>query len=168
MIQKTQAYWLNVFNTIPQRRHADGDDIQSIEQILAQMSLSNCLQWLSISGTNKPHIALTFCAFPDARIGPGLNEAQQFGLQVHIHLTDLIQEQGPAIGQICRPGPIRNRPGERAFAMTEYLCLHQFARNGPAIQRNERFFPSGALCMDGMSAQLFACSGFTRDKYTRL
>ena len=53
--------------------------------------------------------------------------------------------------------------GETAFLVAEELALHQFGRNGAAVDRHERPGRTRALLVDGAGDQFLAHARFTQD-----
>jgi hypothetical protein len=54
-----------------------------------------------------------------------LQHAQQFGLQVRIQFPDLVQKQGPAVGQLKAADLVRQGARKGALDMAEQLALDQ-------------------------------------------
>ncbi len=69
-------------------------------------------------------------------------ESQELGLNLRAELADLVQKERAAGGGADDAGRALVRAREGAAAETEELTLHDVARNGGAVERDER--PAGA------------------------
>ena len=68
-----------------------------------------------------------------------LKAAQQFDLHAQRQFTDLVQEQGPTVGQLEFAFFERRRAGESTFLMTEQLAFDEVFGNSAAIDDNQWF-----------------------------
>ena len=73
---------------------------------------------------------------------PGLERPQELDLAVRLHLTDLVEQQRAAVGELHEPGLGAHRSRERALLVAEQLGLQHLARQRPAVDGHER--PLGA------------------------
>ena len=94
-----------------------------------------------------------------------LQDAQQFGLKGQTHFADLIQQQGPFLGQLEFAGLSRERAGKGPFFMTEQLALCQGFRQGRAVDGHERAVATAAVPMDETGQHLLAGAAFTLDEH---
>src|SRR5579862_1391383 len=69
-----------------------------------------------------------------------LQNAKELHLQRHRHVADLVQEQRPAVGRLEQAFVRLYGASERAAGMPEQLRFEQIARNGAAIDGDERLF----------------------------
>src|SRR5208283_4162889 len=67
-----------------------------------------------------------------------IDYAQQLRLQVRVHLTNLVEEQGAAVRHLEYAFPGRSRPGECALFITEQLCFDQALWKRSAVYADER------------------------------
>jgi hypothetical protein len=88
---------------------------------------------------------------------------QQLGLQGQRQLCDLVEDQGPALGEAEQPLAGLMGPGEGALDVPEQLALQQIRRDRPAVDGDEA---SGAAAagVDGARGQLLAGAGFPLDE----
>ena len=76
---------------------------------------------------------------------PLLQHAQKFGLQHERHLADLVQQQGPPVGQLELAGIARQRPGEGAAHVAEQLGLQQVLGDRGAVDGHEGLAPRASF-----------------------
>ena len=80
-------------------------------------------------------------------------------------LTDLVEEQGAAIGELKAPDAIAVGAGERTLHVTEKLALEQLPRNRRAIHPDQRTLGARASRMNRPRHQLLADPGFAEDEH---
>ncbi|CAI8285472.1 MAG: Uncharacterised protein [Rhodospirillaceae bacterium] len=71
--------------------------MQAVVEVFTEAPLTDFHQGVTVGCTDKADVDLFMLGAADFGKGPGLDEAQQFGLQVEVHLADFIEEQGAAI-----------------------------------------------------------------------
>lgn len=82
-----------------QRRHGNRDHMQPVIEVFTEVAPFHLAQDIPVGGADKPHIDLFRLRCAHFLEGAGLDKAQKFGLQVHRHFTDLVQEKRAAIGR---------------------------------------------------------------------
>src|SRR5438270_2579935 len=88
----------NVFFTLTKWRQVNADDIQTIEQVFAELAFANQLLQIHIGGRDNTDIHLDFLDTTQMHKLAILQYPQDLALRVHAHRADLIQEQRAAIG----------------------------------------------------------------------
>jgi hypothetical protein len=96
-----------------------------------------------------------------------LQNAQKFDLHVHGQVTDLIQEQGTAVGQLKPAQAISHSTRESALSVAEQLALNQLTRNGTTVDRHKWTGGPRALGMQSLRHQLFARATLAGDQGCR-
>jgi hypothetical protein len=66
-----------------------------------------------------------------------LEDAQELHLQLRAHLSDLVEKDGAAVGELEATDARGDRARERATFMTEHLALEQLFRDRAAVHRHE-------------------------------
>ena len=97
-----------------------------------------------------------------------LQRAQELGLRRKRHVSDLVQEQGPAVGREEPPGARAHRTGERTLDVPEELRLHEVLRNGAAVQLHHRLIAPGTPGVDRLGDDLLAGPGLALDDDVRV
>jgi hypothetical protein len=158
----------DILAALAQRRQADGDHVQAIEQILAELALADRLAQVAMGGGDDAHIGLD--GNPAAHGGEFalLQHAQQPGLGIQRHVADLVQEQRAGGGLLEAPNPAGHRPGEGTLLMPEELALDQLARDRRHVHRDEGPAPALAVVVQGPGRQLLAGAGFAEDHHRQV
>src|ERR1700686_1247398 len=138
----------DVGGAFAQRLQFDRYHVETIEQILAEVALFHPLLQIAMGGCDDPHIDLLRLA-ADRRHNALLESAQDFGLHRKIHVADLIEKKGSAVGFAERTLALEDGSGEGALDVTEELALKQIRRNCRAVERHEGAATARADTMDG-------------------
>ena len=97
-----------------------------------------------------------------------LKHPQQFGLQRHRHLADLIQEQGAAMRLEEATFSARAGAGKGAAQVTEELRLEKVRGERCAVDCDEGFVPPCAAEVKGARRELFARPRCACDQHREL
>ena len=152
---------------VAQGRHMDGNDIQAVVQVFAELSPAHRLQRVAVGGADDPDVHLARPRGPDRLHHGCLQKPQQFGLQRHIHFADLVQKQRAPIRRRRRARLVGNRPGKAALHMAEHFGLQQIGGNRTAVQGNERAGCAGGPVMNGLGTKFLAGPAFASDEHGR-
>ena len=117
---------------------------------------SDVLLQISVRGGDQAHIDFDRARPPDAFELAILDHVQQFRLSCQRHLTDLVQKQGAAVGDLEAPFMGLDCPRKGTAFVTEELALDHSLRQRGAIQRRRKGHP-GASCSDGSFAPPRPC-----------
>ena len=94
-----------------------------------------------------------------------LQHVEQLGLQGRVELADLVQEDGPAVGQLEAAGLALVGAGEGTALVSEQLALQQLARHRRAVHLDEGTPPAGRVGVDGPRHQLLADAGLAAHQH---
>ena len=158
----------DILAALAQRRQADGDHVQTIEQILAELALADRLAQVAMGGGDDAHIGLDGNAAADGGELALLQHAQQPGLGIQWHVADLVQEQRSGGGLLEAPHAAGHRSGEGALLMAEELALDQLARDRRHVHGDEGSAPALAIVMQGAGRQLLAGARFAEDHHRQV
>src|SRR3546814_7143451 len=92
-----------------------------------------------------------------------LHGAQQLRLETRVHLADLVEQQGAAVGFFELADPACDGACKRAFLMAEKLGFEQVFGNRSAVDRDERLVGAAALSMNVASHQLLRSEEHTSE-----
>src|SRR5882724_4469707 len=90
----------DILQSLVQGGNFNLDGIDTVKQVLPEPVLFYHIVQGHIGGTDQPDIDLRFLVCTNAAYSSILKYSQQFGLQGHGQVADLIEEQGSAIGQL--------------------------------------------------------------------
>ena len=155
----------NVFVALAQRRQVNRDDVDAVEQVLAELALRDHLGQILIGGGDDAHRRLElFDAAQPAEL-PLLQHAQQLHLHHRRHLADFVEEQRALLGRFDQPLLVGARAGERAFHVAEELRFEQRLRQRAAVERHERTIAPQRIEMDGARDPFLAGARLAGDEH---
>ncbi len=154
----------NVLGVLAQGRHLDADP-QPIEQVVAEASFLDFAVQLAVGGGYHADIDSDRVIGPQGAKAPRFQDAQQLGLALQGQLANLVQEQGPLVGQLEVTGTGPVGPGEGPFFMTEQLGLGHGGDDGGTVDRHQGSLTAGTLAVQAQSDQFLADSAFAADQH---
>ncbi len=119
------------------RRHAQGDDIDPVVQVLAKFSFLDRLFDVPVRRRDHAHIHGNGFRGADPVDNPFLEDPQDFCLQIDAKVSDLIQQQRASVGQLELPFLVLDGAGKGAFHVPEELALDQGLGDGGAVHCHE-------------------------------
>ena len=114
-----------VVAALAQRRQVQVEHVQPVVQVLAQRARALRLLEVAVRRRDHAHVDVDLLAAADAAEIPLLERAQELGLQERRHLPDLVEEDGPAVGQLERAQPGCDRAREGPLLVAEQLGFQQ-------------------------------------------
>ena len=100
----------NVFAALAQRRHGQVNDVQAVEEILAERALAHHVAQVAVRrGDDADVDAPARVIGPDLLQLAGLHESQQQALHPHRHLADFVEENRPLVGELELARACRDR-----------------------------------------------------------
>ncbi len=145
------------------------DDVQPVEQVLAEQPLRNQIAQVLVRGGNDAHVdAAVVAVRTDLLHVAGFEESEQETLHPQRHLADFVEKDRAVRSHFELAGLVSIGAGEAALHMAEQLGLEQRFGDARAVDGNERPLRARALRMDGGGDQLFADAAFARDQHLRI
>src|SRR5262249_18614187 len=108
-------------------------------------------------------VDLLFLRAADGTDSAFLQDAEELGLQAQRHLADLVEKQGPAVGELEEAFLIVLGAGERALLVAEELALEEGLGEGGAVLRDEELVAPLRLVVDRRGDELLAGAGLALD-----
>jgi hypothetical protein len=158
----------NVLEALAQRRQAQPDDVEPVQQVLAEQSLPHALLEVLVRRGDHAHVRLERGVPADAVVLAVREHAQQPDLQVRRHVADLVEEQRAALGLLEAAAPRALRAGERAALVPEQLALEQVLRDRRRVDRDERTRGARAVTVQRARDELLAGPRFAGDQHGRV
>src|SRR5579871_6911157 len=87
----------NIFRTISQRRQRDLKNIESIKEILAEVTVRYCLLGSSVGRYKKPDVRDQFLIAAKPAIPEIFHNTKQLGLNRQGHFANFIQQQSSSM-----------------------------------------------------------------------
>ena len=120
-----------VFLAFAQGRQPQVDDRQPVEQVAPEGRGLDILQQVAVGGGNDPDIQRDRVVAAQAGDAFLLQHAQQVGLGLEGHVADLVEEDGPPVGQLeFADLAVLVGAGEGAGLVAEQLALQEVAWAG--------------------------------------
>src|ERR1019366_10035519 len=158
----------NILAPFAQRRHAKGDDVEAVIEILAKVMRGDFGLEVAIGRRDYSRIDVNRAFAADALEVLILQKAQKLGLQGRRQVCYLVEENSPAVGRLEPPGLVLDRAGERAADVPEQLALQQFFRERGAIDDDERLALAPAPSMDLPGDNVLAGAALAGEQYSRV
>src|SRR5262245_49562235 len=153
----------NVFATLPQRRELQGDDVQTVVEVLAQFASLDGLFEIDVGSGDHTYIRSLGPHRTELPVLLFLQESQELDLCDQRQAIDLIEEEGAAISLANQAGLFMCGAGISAALVAEQFILYQFRRDGAAIDRDECPVGAGAQVVNGPCAYFLPGPGLAGD-----
>ena len=109
--------------------------------------------------------ACTSSVPPSRRNRRSCSTRSSFTCIVGVHLADLVEEDGAALGDFDQPLLVRVGAGERAAHVAEQLGLEQRLRHGAAVDGDERMLAPQRVEVHRARDQVLAGAGLAGDEH---
>ena len=109
----------NIVNAFPQGRQDNGNDIQTVIQIITESAVLDHILQMTVGGGDNPHIHMDgfFAAYTVKFLL--LQHPQEFDLHFLVHFADFVEKYRAVISQFKFPQLAFHRAGESALFMAE-------------------------------------------------
>ena len=128
----------DVAAALAQRRQQDVDDVQAIEQILAEATLGDLLLQVAVGRGDQADVGRDGLIATHAFELAFLQHAQELHLGRRRDVADFVEEQRAAVGLLEATLASAIRAGVRAALVAEQLALEQRLGEGGTVQPDER------------------------------
>ena len=130
-LQEELGQLRDVFGALAQRRQLDRDDVDSIEEVLAEPPFLDRLLEVDVGRGDQPELRLDRFAAADALDLAFLDRAKQLGLEIEPQIADFVEEQRAVRRELELAELLAVRAGERAAFVSEQRALGELAREWP-------------------------------------
>ena len=128
----------NVLAALAQRRHDDVNDVEAVEQVLAERALRDHVAQVAVGRRDHADVDDAAAAVgADLLQLAGLEEAQQQALHAQRHLADFVEEDRAHVGGFELARLVAIGAGEAALDVAEQLGLEQRFGQAGAVDRRE-------------------------------
>ena len=135
----------------------EGEGAQPVVQVLAELAGGHIGGQVGVAGGHYPHVHRHLLDAPHRADDVFLEHPQQLGLEAHVHLGDLIQEEGAAGGgleQAHLAAPLG--AGKGTLGVAEEFGFQHIGVEVGAVDGHKDPVPAGAGVVDGLGVQLLA------------
>src|SRR5437667_376891 len=144
----------NVLAAVAKGREDDLDDVEAIEEVLAEAPLADQRREVTVGGRDHAHVdgrGLRRAEPPDLA---ALECAEELYLKNAGHLGDLVQEQRAAVGLFEEAELVDGGAGERTPHVAEELGLEQRLGHRAAVPGHERARRPRGRVVDGLRREV--------------
>ncbi len=150
----------DILAALAQGRQGDADDVEAVEEILAESAAADLVFQILVGGGDQAHIDLDVAGAAHPAEFALLQHAQQLDLHHRRQFADFIEKQGAAVGDLEEAGLLLDGAGEGAFFVAEEFALEQVFGDGAAVDGDEGVLPPLAVVMDRLGDQFLAGAAF--------
>ena len=161
---ETHADRPNVWPPLAKRGHVQMDDLQTIEEILAELAGANEFREVSVGRGDDPNVNLASRITAHRLDFAVFKESQQQRLHAEAHLADFVEKQRPAVRQQHLAHLVAKCAGEAALDVPEQLGLQQRLGQSRAVDRNILGLTPLRVVMNVVRKDILADPGFSRDQ----
>ena len=134
---KKLASAADVFLALAQRRHLDGDDVQAVVEVLAELAGRDHRRQVAVGRGDQPDVDLDGAGAAQPLEFVLLEHAQDLRLRVRAHVADFVEEQRAAVGLLEPADALLVGAGEGALLVAEQLRLEQVLLQRGAVHLDE-------------------------------
>jgi hypothetical protein len=154
----------DVLGAASQRRDLDPHDVEPVVQIASEGSFGDALGEASVGGSDEPDVHADRPGGADGRDFAFLEQAEQFGLEVQVEFSDLIEQERAALGGADDTEGVRGCPGEGAADMAIKLALEKSIADSGAVDGDERLSDPRAGGVNSPGKEFLAGPGFALEQ----
>src|SRR5262245_36549331 len=157
----------NVLDRNGKRRHDDWEDVETVEQILAERSVGDGFLEIPMSRCDDPDVHVNRLRAAEPLDHPLLQHAQQLHLDLRRELADLVEEERRMIGQLEATDLTGDGPRVRAALVPEELAFDERGWNRGAADANHLPSLTLAQVMDRLGEHFLADAGLAEQQHRR-
>ena len=157
----------DVFLAVAEGRNEEGDDIEAIEEVFAEVAVGDFFFEIFIGGGDDADVDVDGVGGADGEEALFVEGAEDLGLGFEAHVADLVEEEGAAVGAL--EGSLlfsrgRGSGGAGAVAVAEELGLDVVLGDGGAVELDEGAIAAEGFGVHGAADELFAGAGLAEDE----
>ena len=155
----------DVLTAIAQGGKMDLEDTEAEKQVFAEFTGGHQRMQRAVGRRDDPDVGEPGPGIADRRHFPVLDGPQQLHLKARRDVADLVQEHGPAAGELQEPVAVLDRPRERPLDVPEQFPLDQAGTECGQADRQERTGAPAAMAVNRAGDQLLAGPALARDQH---
>ena len=151
-----------------QRRRGDRDDVEAVEEVLAEAPGGDLGAQIAVGRGDDAHVGAARCRRRRGSYSPSCSTRRSFTCTDGRELADLVEEERAARG-LARSArrACATRAGERAALVAEELALEDRLGDRRAVDGDERRPRARAVLVDVAREQLLAGAALAEDEHGR-
>ena len=154
----------NVFAALAQRRQLDVKDVETIEEVGAELPFLDEQLEVLVGGGDDAEIDLDGLVAADAHDLALLQDAQQVGLRLEADVADLVEEDRAAFGDFELALLAVLRSGECAFLVAEQFAFEQRLGERAAVNDDHGMIAAVAGGVNGAGDEFLAGAALAGDE----
>ena len=154
----------DIAGALDKRGDVDRDNIDAVEEVLAEAPLADQRGEVAIGGAEDAHVDGDGAVLADGVNQARLQDAQQFGLEGFGGVADFVEEQGAAVGFAEAPLARGDGAGEGAADVAEEFAFEDFLGEGGAVDGDKGFAGAVGFLVDGARDEFLAHAGGARNQ----
>ncbi len=155
----------NVLPSVAQGRQVNGEHVDSVVQVRAEVPVLDRLIQVAIGGHDDPDVGRSGFVRADPLILLLLQNPQELDLNRPGEVPDFVQEERAPLGLFDPPDAGLGRAGKGALLVAEQLAFQQSLAQRCAVDLHKRPAGAGAGIMHGRGDQFLSRPGLTADQH---
>src|SRR5262252_6624385 len=155
----------DLITTFPQRRQIDRDDVQTEEEIVAEVAVGHGARQVAVGGGDDAHVDANVLFPSEAGELAVLQDLEELSLQRKAHVPDFIEEHRPLVRELELARFLVNGASKGAALEAEQLRLEQLARKRGAVDLHERPIAPGRRAVQRAGDQFLAGAAFATNQH---
>ncbi len=155
----------DVVDPLAERRNADREDVQAVEQVLAEAARRGQRFQVLVGRGDEPHVGVDRGVAAHAFELSFLQQPQQLRLRGGGHVADFVHEDGAAVGLLELADAAAVGAGERPALVAEKLALQERLGDRRAVDGQERGPAAAAVLVNGPGNHLLARAALAQDQH---
>src|SRR5262249_10888028 len=143
----------------------DRDHVEPVVEIFAELAVGDLTLEVAMRGGDEPDVDANVGMPAHAAKRQRFQQTQELRLERTRHLSNLVEEQCAAVGQVEQALAEVLGVGEGSALVTEQLALEQVLGNGAAVESDERSGSARASPVEVARHQLLAGAGLALDQH---
>ena len=155
----------DVLPPFPQRRQVNRDEVEPVEQVLAEEALTDHLLQVAVGSRDHPDVSAAGDALAQRLVGAVLEHAQELDLTDGLQLAYLVEEDSALVGQLEPALAVGPGVGEGALLVPEHLAVEEAGAQTSEIDLDEGAAAAGGVEVDGLRDELLARAALACDEH---
>ncbi len=154
----------DVFAALAEGWELEGDDVKTIEEVFAEAAVPYGLLEVDVGCGDDADVDLDFGGAAEMHEAAILQDAEDFGLHVHGHGANFVEEEGAAVGYFEEALLGVDGGGEGSFDVAEEGRFEEVGGDGAGVDGDEGLVAAGGVLVDGFGDKLLAGAGLALDE----
>ena len=155
----------DIFSAFTQGRHLDGDGVQAVVEVFAELAVAYGSLNVDIRGSYDAHIGFAYFATAYTDVFAILQHAQQAGLCAQRQLAYLVEEESAAVGSSKIALMFADSTRKSALLVTEQFAIDGALGDAPTVDGEILTQTAQAVVVNQTGDNLFTHTALASDEY---